>query len=109
MEEATATGEMWDGQGHTEIPFVFHNARFADSDLDGALPFFIISDVTNAETGEQGKLSCGGARVVATAFRACEAGWFPFTCKLVSVKLDGTRAALNMVVVPTKVKSTSGK
>ncbi|HET9247717.1 MAG TPA: hypothetical protein VFO15_18075 [Xanthobacteraceae bacterium] len=109
MEEATATGEMWSAQDNTEAVFQFNGVRFADSDLEGALPFFAICDVVNAGTGETGKLSCGGARVVATLYRAAEAGWFPFTAKFVSVKLDGTRAALNLVVVPTKVKNTATK
>lgn len=107
LEEATATGELWSAQD--EIGTVFHwlNAKFLDSDLDGTLPFFAICDVVNTDTGEKGQLSVGGARVVATLFRACESNWFPFDASLVTVDVGTGKTALNLVVAPTKVKNTA--
>jgi hypothetical protein len=109
LEAATETGELWSAQDNIGVVFRFLAAHFADSELDGALPLFAIVDVANTDTGEVGKLSVGGARVVATLFRACEKVWFPFEASFTSVKLDGTRAALNLVIAPTKVTNTAKK
>lgn len=106
IEEATQTGELWRAQDYLGNVFVWQTARFADSDLDGTLPFFAICDVVNTSTGEKGQLSVGGARVIATLFRACEANWFPFDASLEEVQLSGAKAALNLVVAPAKVKNT---
>jgi hypothetical protein len=105
IEAATETGELWKGQDSTGTTYRWLSAVFADSDLEGALPFFIIADVVDTETGEVGKMTCGGARVIATMFRANQKAWFPFEASLVEVDLGGARAALNLVVAPKKVKN----
>lgn len=111
IEDATATDELW--RGRDEIGTVFHwlSAKFLDSDpdLDGTLPFFAICEVVNTATGEKGAMSVGGARVVATLFRACEANWFPFDASLANVDLGSGKAALNLVVAPRKVTNTKDK
>ena len=106
IEAATETGELWKGQAEVGRRFRFLTAVFADSDLDGALPFFAICDVVAEDTGEVGKLSVGGGRVVSTMFRANQKTWFPFVASLAEVDLGSGKAALNLVLAPTKVENT---
>lgn len=106
LEEATETGETWSGQAHTGQRFRFLDARFADSDLDGRMPFFALCNVVDDKSGEKGLLTVGGGRVVATLFRAAEMGWFPFDAYLEPIALGGSKEALNLVLAPTRVANT---
>jgi hypothetical protein len=103
LEEATSTEPMLSADQNTGKPFRFLTATFADSDLDGRLPFFAVCDVIDTTTGERGKLSCGGGRVVATLFRACQRDWFPFEATIEPVSLGAGKNALNIVPAPIKV------
>lgn len=106
LEEATDTPETISGQAHTGERLRFLNARFADSELDGTMPFFAICDVIDDGTGEKRVLTVGGGRVVATLFRAAEMGWFPFDAYLEPIALGGSKEALNLVLAPTRVANT---
>jgi hypothetical protein len=106
IEEATKTGAMISGRDHPGTRYRWLNATFADSELDGTLPLFAICDVIDPATGAVEKLTVGGARVTATLFRACEKEWFPFEASLESVDMGAGRAALNLVLAPSKVENT---
>jgi hypothetical protein len=105
LEEATATGDLIPGREREGDVFRFSSATFADSDLDGQLPFYAVCDVIDPTTGQLAKWACGGARVVATLFRACQMDWFPFDASVISVDMGMGKRALNMVLAPTKVTS----
>jgi hypothetical protein len=108
LEEATATGDLIPGRERVDDVFRFNSATFADSDLDGQLPFYAVCDVIDPASGQLSKWACGGARVVATLFRAAQMDWFPFDASIVEVEMGGGKRALNLVLAPTKVKSASG-
>jgi hypothetical protein len=107
LEEATATGDLIPGREREGDVFRFSSATFADSDLDGQLPFYAVCDVIDPASGQLSKWACGGARVVATLFRAAQMDWFPFDASVISVEMGAGKRALNLVLAPTPVKNTS--
>jgi hypothetical protein len=109
LEEATKTGAMISGRDRAGERFRFLNATFADSDLEGIIPLFAVCDVIDPVTGSVEKLSCGGGRVVATLFRACEKEWFPFEAVFQQVDMGDGKKALNLVLAPEQVRSTAKK
>lgn len=107
LAEATATEDLLAADQHLGERFTFQGCVFADSELDGQLPFFAIIDVVQHDTGAVTKMACGGTRVVATLLRATEMGWFPFDASIESVPLGNGKSALNLVLAPAKVTNTA--
>lgn len=107
LEEATATGELTSGRDTAGTRYRFLSATFADSDLDGSLPFYAVCDAVDVETGEVVKWACGGSRVVATLFQASRKDWFPFEAEIAAVNMGDGKNALNLVLSPAKVKSAA--
>lgn len=107
LTDALTLSAGWAAKDNLGHVYVFQSARFADSDLPGALPFYAIADVVDSETGEQGRVTVGGDSVVAALFRCAERGEFPFSAKVEAVDLGNSKTAFNLVLAPTKVKNTT--
>lgn len=103
LADATANDDMLSARENIGTVFTFVHATFADSDLDGQLPLFVVADVVDQSTGAKCKLSVGGARAVATLFRACQMDWFPFDASFTAVDMGSGKAALNITPAPVKV------
>lgn len=107
LEAATDTEDLWNAENHLGERLTFLGATFADSDLPGTLPFYAVIDVRDATTGDVAKMACGGDRVVATLFRACEMGWFPFDAYIVAIPLEKGKQAFNLQLAPKQVENTA--
>src|SRR5690348_5565314 len=103
LEAATRIEDVIQGKEHLNEVMTYLDVVFLDSDptLESDLPIYAVCTVARPlEGGIVQKMSVGAGHVVGVLIRAAEMGWFPFDAELVSVKLDGTRKAINLQVAP---------
>lgn len=82
LEELLEPSGTDNAETFLNIPLVFLDAEFRESDFPGGPPIYALARCAEEETGEERIINCGGFNVVYQLIKAVKSEWLPFTAMI---------------------------
>lgn len=84
-EQLFDLGGSTSAQEFVNVPFTMHDVQLRQSEVEGALPVYVLIDAEHAESGERIPINSGAPRLMAQAWRAKQLDLLPLKVQVVEV------------------------